>query len=473
MARVKIKHPDPNPNSKLKLLRTLSENLIYATKLIPVYDGFILLTRNDEEVDKVFKSNCLKLLKDQGFEPILPPELRAKRTVILLNVDDLITTRTEKEIEEELLKENEWIEGIDNIFKIPKSRHIKVGFKETNTAKTATEKGLLAFHMSIPSYNIKIDEFIPILTCMRCYSLEEHTTSKCPKPKDNKICSECGSSSHTWRECKETNKKCINCEGQHRTLANKCPKRKEIVESKRKGKKNNNTTYSQITKGNNNNTNITSKATDLFDNDTASTILTCILHAHLGNIAHPGTYNEEVNKLFKLNKLPPIVLPDNPPSKLILSLATKNDMEEDTEEAETNQGNNNEEKDEAMSEKDEEEELNQTQAEKPSPSEKIRGRGIGLQIVTKKSTGWPKEQIYIEQIKEGIDSGKYKWIFTSTAYREEEIYTLLINNGIELNKVWTIVDDSIFRKIRNGLQQEKTPPHCKDNKHTKIRHNSN
>ena len=93
------------------------------------------MTRDDDEVDKVFKSSCQKTLKDQVLEPIIPPELRAKRTVILLNVDDYFTTRSEKDIEE-LVKENGWIEGIDNIFKIPITRHIKLDFKETNTAKT-------------------------------------------------------------------------------------------------------------------------------------------------------------------------------------------------------------------------------------------------------------------------------------------------------------------------------------------------
>ena len=204
MARVKIKHPDPSPTSKLKLLKTLSENLIYATRLIPINDGFIVLTRTDDDIDTNFKTNFQSNLKDQGFKAILPPELRAKRTVILLNVDEYIYTRTEQEIKEELINENSWIEGIDNIFKIPKIKHIKIGFKETITAKTATEKGLLAFHMSIPSYNIKIDEFIPVMICMKCYNLEDHTTSKCPKPKDFKICSECGNPNHNWRECKET-----------------------------------------------------------------------------------------------------------------------------------------------------------------------------------------------------------------------------------------------------------------------------
>ena len=252
----------------------------------------------------------------------------------------------------------------------------------------------------------------------------------------------------------------------------KCPKRKEIIVNKRKGKTNN-TTYSQITKGNTTNTNMTSQTTDLFDKDTASTILTYILHAHLGNMAHPGTYNEEINKLFKLNKLPPIVMPENPPSKVILSLATNNDKEEDMIETESSQRKDDDEKDEAMSEKDEEEDQNQTQAEGPPPLEKIKGREIGLQIITKKSTGWPKEQIYIAQIKDGIENGKYKWIFTARGYEEEDIYQYLVNNEINLHKVWITVEDSIFRKIRNGLQQEKPPPPRKDNKQTKTRHNSN
>lgn len=38
--------------------------------------------------------------------------------------------------------------------------------------------------------------------------------------------------------------------------------------------------------------------------DTAATILTCMLHAHLINIAEPGSYNNEINKLLKLNNLP-------------------------------------------------------------------------------------------------------------------------------------------------------------------------
>lgn len=70
---------------------------------------------------------------------------------------------------------------------------------------------------------------------MKCYPIEEHTTNKCPKPKEYKICSECGDRNHTWKDCHSSEKKLVNCDGNHRTIANKCPKRREI-ENRRKKK---------------------------------------------------------------------------------------------------------------------------------------------------------------------------------------------------------------------------------------------
>ncbi len=55
MARVRIKHKKPSNDSKIALLRTLSENLIYATKIIPTQDSFIVLTKTDADVDKIFQ----------------------------------------------------------------------------------------------------------------------------------------------------------------------------------------------------------------------------------------------------------------------------------------------------------------------------------------------------------------------------------------------------------------------------------
>ncbi len=62
-----------------------------------------------------------------------------------------------------------------------------------NTAKIATEKGFLVFHMSIPSHSIKINKFIPILTYMKYNKLLANALY----PKSTKICSKCRNKEHT------------------------------------------------------------------------------------------------------------------------------------------------------------------------------------------------------------------------------------------------------------------------------------
>ena len=117
MPRVKIKHPDPNDANKLQLLRTLSENLVYATRIITVHDGFIVITRTDEDVDLIFRGKASKDLDEQRFKPILPPELRAKRTILIFNTDDEILKNKEDDIANEFINENPWIlDGIDAVF---------------------------------------------------------------------------------------------------------------------------------------------------------------------------------------------------------------------------------------------------------------------------------------------------------------------------------------------------------------------
>ena len=157
--------------------------------------------------------------------------------IVLLNTDEHIYNQTEKDLEEELVNENSFLnEGIDNIFKIPKTRIIKITLNSSVAAKNATENGLLAFHMSIPHFNLKIEDYIPILTCLRCYAVDEHLTNKSPKEKDYLVCSECASEYHSWKNCTSPVKKCINCAGDHRTLANKCPLRKKSKGRKKKRK---------------------------------------------------------------------------------------------------------------------------------------------------------------------------------------------------------------------------------------------
>ncbi len=47
----------------------------------------------------------------------------------------------------------------------------------------------------------------------------------------------------------------------------------------------------------------------------------CIVHAHYRNMEKPGSYEEELNKIFTVNNLPNIIIPETPDSRKALRIA--------------------------------------------------------------------------------------------------------------------------------------------------------
>ena len=124
---------------------------------------------------------------------------------------------------------------MQEIFKYNSSKYIKVTFESQHMASRVFRKGLLLFNLSHPARNICKEIFVKILICFKCYQLDDHSTSSCPKSKDYKICSLRASLEHTHPECTSINWKCINCEEgtDHSTLAMSCPFRKQVSKKKR------------------------------------------------------------------------------------------------------------------------------------------------------------------------------------------------------------------------------------------------
>ena len=151
------------------------------------------------------------------------------------------------------------------------------------------------------------------------------------------------------------------------------------------------------------------------------------------NLAKPGTYNTELNKALKLNNIAPVVLPNNPPSQEILSLATLSNKKTSPHKQQQQQQESNI----AISDEEEMEdiEVEEETEEEETQATKIKGTDTGLQIVTKKSTGWPEGNIYQETIMHGIKQGKYKYFYSSQDYTAAEIYKMLKNNEINLQGV--------------------------------------
>lgn len=167
---------------------------------------------------------------------------------------------------------------------------------------------------------------------MRCYQMEDHSTAQCELDQSYEVCSECGSSTHGWRECSAPVKKCLNCDGTHSTLATRCPKRKEIINKKRKADQNKeNVANSSILKKKNSNQveilhSLSGSVT--VTASTHTTIFQAMLHSHFVNIANPGSYSKTFNELMKANNLPTMNFPEEPLSLEIitrLSVATNVD----------------------------------------------------------------------------------------------------------------------------------------------------
>lgn len=86
------------PIRKVRLLELLSENDIYANRIYEANEGFTIYTMTEGDLDKLFI----------GITDIylLPPELKAKRSVIIFNVDPYIYNKDVDDMTSEIIDKN-------------------------------------------------------------------------------------------------------------------------------------------------------------------------------------------------------------------------------------------------------------------------------------------------------------------------------------------------------------------------------
>lgn len=155
MSKKKKKNPKaPNskdPGKKTEVLGTLSSNGIYVTRIITANDGFIVLTYNEKEVDKIFNNNTDKQLQEKNFAPSSLPNSKQINLFSSSRVDNYIFAQNENEIKDEIIEHNEWVEEICQIYEFPNSNTLKIAFKESARAIKGQEHGIKMFSMRIPA----------------------------------------------------------------------------------------------------------------------------------------------------------------------------------------------------------------------------------------------------------------------------------------------------------------------------------
>ena len=223
---IKITKHDGTPMKPL-LIQSLCNAKVYVNKIIENKEAFFVITDN-KVMDTLLREENRQLFAARGLEIQYPPEYEAARTVLLRNVDNVISAMTEQEITSNINKELK----IKQVIKTPNSQHmLKIVFNTTEDADKAVRDGLQIKYQRFQGRNIEKEVFIPVVPCYRCYSYE-HQKRNCPKSDHYKICSNCAREGHTYGDCNEEIFKCINCGQNYRTLAAKCPIRKDIIRTK-------------------------------------------------------------------------------------------------------------------------------------------------------------------------------------------------------------------------------------------------
>ena len=231
---------------------------------------------------------------------------------------------------------------------------VKLIFQHRTYAETVQKNGFGVGGFYFSKYRIQFGEYFHINQCMKCFEFETHTTRNCKST--TLLCSECGSEGHIWRHCPQPSPpRCINCRkrGQdcnHRTLANTCPLKKEIIRRKRDEKyqkekhqehlpviqavQNTITTMmaqpppqsvamaprSWPSLGNTASTPAPASAPAPVRNDQTIDqqikVITTLAHQH--NVAFPGTFNEKLNYLLARNHIATVDVGEDWPSGQIL-----------------------------------------------------------------------------------------------------------------------------------------------------------
>lgn len=491
-----------NQQTKLRLSKLLFDKIkLKFVKIVEAGDSFVVVCLNEDSVDLLISTKTIITLRNENFDIVMPPHLRARKCIVVRGIDSDIHEWTTEQIKDDLNNRNEWA-SVEEVYKMKNIKHmLKIRFTEISMARKACDQGLALYHTRIPSYQIEMEEFVQITPCWICYKYD-HSSKECNLPELT-FCSECADIGHTYKQCNSTEKKCLNCDGPHRTLAAVCPIRKEIIKNKREEKKKkkaefeqNNKTYCAVTR-------MTSELpkviqsqktpqTILQVSDRLSTqIIVIIAEAHFYNLAHPGSFGRRVNQLLQLNNLPTVKLPEDAPSSSIFNIINTApeyaapSQEEVVESSESNTSididsgphatmelperthtarkSTTQSTHQKATEDSEKYKLPtkkahpiQTGKKEPSKSGVILEK-IGLKFHTYEQSGIP-ETLPPNKLYQSVQEGKVKFTYTDERINEWEIIRF-IKEGIITTKMSKIqpVEKQIYKKIRSGLVRG-TPP---------------
>ena len=211
------------------LLKTLCKFSIKFSRIDDHQDVCFVHCNEDTDTDSLFTEHCTLALSKVGFTlQNKPVQVKVKCNIFLRNIDKSLYEMADDDFLKEVNSKNSWLEAVA-VFKIPKSFILKMTCKNSEMVQKCLDFGLKISYFHVPPRQISREKFVQVLTCFKCYKLDHHTTANCDKEPAYKICSECSSTQHSFRDCGSPQKRCVNCGLKHSSLALKCPQRKNIA----------------------------------------------------------------------------------------------------------------------------------------------------------------------------------------------------------------------------------------------------
>ena len=147
---VKIRFRQRTEASQRTLCRLIEDRICNYSQLKPIYEGFLAFLNNDEELNRIVKSEITERFKDNGFEFVIPYTLLCKKIVIARNIDAEILKLNENGMLQEVMSCNAGPE-IFQLTEFNNARNFKFVCKEVHMANNCLNHGIQIFDMGFPA----------------------------------------------------------------------------------------------------------------------------------------------------------------------------------------------------------------------------------------------------------------------------------------------------------------------------------
>ena len=319
----KLGEPDRHNN----VYRTFGRLGINIKKVHDTKGAFYVIV-SEENLEKILTEENKKACCKEEYEMVTPLEYNSLKTVVV-KLDYMIDSFNDGEIVDSIHERNNWPE-VEEIYRLPTtSKMIKIHFTSQLMVQTAMTKGLVVLHQLIPHWNIEKEIFVRLTPCRNCFAYD-HRIRDCPN-EQKMWCTFCGEG-HKQADCKAATPKCINCGGPHRTLAVACKVRKELIKKKskeirersksrtRQGVQQDFTGARSFVEaaraGSEGSTRRQETTTPLTKEETrhvtVTVIMSAIVYGHYMEALVPGSFQENVSEVYRLNGLRTVKLPTPP-----------------------------------------------------------------------------------------------------------------------------------------------------------------